>query len=223
MADVSSLLQSAADRALGREPGACGVAVLGGTFDPVHNGHVEVARAVLSRMPLAGLVVVPTLVSNFKRSRSTAPAADRLAMCALAFDDLPRCAVSDMEIRRGGVSYTADTLGRLAGLLPKSVPVSFVVGTDSLRSLPTWHRASEIGRLAQVVCVARAGEDLDGALAAVSSCGMGFRVHLIQAGVPDVSSTRVRAALLAGERADGMLPARVLSYIREHHLYREGE
>lgn len=222
MADVSRLFKTLEARAQQSDAGALGVAVLGGTFDPVHNGHVQVAHAVLARVPLAGLIVMPALVSNFKRDQLSAPAQDRLAMCELAFSAIPGCFVSDMEMRRGGVSYTADTLSRIARSLPPGVSLSFVVGTDSLASLSTWHNAALIARTAQIICVARAGEDLHEAMDSVQSSGLGFRVHLIQDSIADVSSTAVRAALRAGKRIDEMVPPSVLSYIQKHHLYSEG-
>ena len=196
------------------------VGIYGGTFSPVHNGHVAAARAFMEQMWLDILYVIPTGVTPHKDMKGDATAKDRLEMCRLAFSDVEGVIVSDLEMRREGKSYTVDTLRQLydpAGRL------FFLMGTDMLLTLDRWREPEEIFRLCYPVYIRR---EADAALDAtivekITSYRerFGKTVPRIVAPAIELSSSLVREAVAAGESIDGMVPATVADYIREKRLY----
>lgn len=200
---------------------AARLGVVGGTFDPIHRGHVLMGLAARDELGLDAVLFMPAGVPSFKRTARLAPAADRVAMARLAVAGLERCAVSRREVDRPGVTYTADTLRGLSAELPGAELV-FVMGADSLETLPLWRDAATIARLATVAVAARAGHDLAPALARLAQRAPGFRVCRLERALPDVSSTGVRAAAARGEDLAPLVGAAVTGYIRSHGLYRDG-
>ena len=196
------------------------VGIYGGTFSPVHNGHVAAAKAFMEQMWLDILYVIPTGVTPHKDMKGDATAKDRLEMCRLAFSDVEGVIVSDLEMRREGKSYTVDTLRQLydpAGRL------FFLMGTDMLLTLDRWREPEEIFRLCYPVYIRR---EADAALDAtivekITSYRerFGKTVPRIVAPAIELSSSLVREAVAAGESIDGMVPATVADYIREKRLY----
>ena len=188
--------------------GATGI--LGGTFDPVHRGHVAVAAELLSRLALAEVRMVPAFRPPH-REPPRAPALDRLAMTRLAVAGIAGLVTDDIEVRREGVSYTVDTLAQLrASGLDRLV---LLVGMDAAVEMGSWHRAQEIAGLAEVVVFNRTGTPVS------REQELPVAGQVVEVDSPDVSATRVRESLEAGGDADGMLPASVLEYIRVHGLY----
>lgn len=177
------------------------LAVFGGSFDPPHVGHVLAATWVISTQPVDGLLVVPALSHPF--GKRLAPYPHRRRMAELAFADIARVAVSDVEARMGGPSYTVDTLERLQREHP-GVTLRLVVGSDLVAQVPTWHEGHRIEQLARLLVVGRGGHE-DGTEDLV---------------MPAVSSTEVRRRAQAGEPLDGLVPRTVASYICRHALYR---
>jgi nicotinate-nucleotide adenylyltransferase len=189
--------------------GATGI--LGGTFDPVHLGHIAVAVQCLEQLELAEVRLIPAFQPPH-RPPPSAPAADRLAMTRLAVTDHPGLIVDDLEVRRGGVSYTMPTLEELrASGLDRLV---LLLGHDAAVEVSTWHRSGELGQVAETVVFTRNG-------AATPSTGgslpPGARVIDVES--PRVSATLVRRRLAAGLDVSTMLPASVLEYIRARGLY----
>ena len=133
------------------------IAMYGGAFDPVHNGHVHVMKAFMDCLRLERLLLIPTARSPHKAGERGASEEDRLAMCRLAAEGLPRVEVSDMEIRRGGKSYTVDTLYALKEAYP-GARLYLLMGADMFFTLEKWHRYREILKLATLCPVVRAGE-----------------------------------------------------------------
>jgi nicotinate-nucleotide adenylyltransferase len=194
------------------------VGVLGGTFDPIHIGHVAAASAAMECANLDRVLFVPSAQPPH-RAAALAPADDRLEMCRLAIDGEPRFEVSDVEIRRGGRSYTVDTLRELKHLQPAD-DLFLILGWDAARLLRTWRDPETVIELASVVIISRPGtqapEPADFGEAGLDSGR--FRFCGLQT-TPDVSGSEVRRAIGRGESVAGKVPARVERYIAEHRLY----
>ncbi len=197
------------------------VGIYGGTFSPVHNGHVAAAKAFMEQMWLDILYIIPTGVSPHKTMKGDANAADRLEMCRLAFADMEGVIVSDLEIKREGKSYTVDTLREL---YDPDGRLFLLMGTDMLLTLDRWREPEEIFRLCYPVYIRRENDDsLEGAIVEkITSYQQkyGKVVRRIVAPAIEISSTDVRAAVAEGFPIEGAVPKAVASYIREHDLYR---
>ncbi|HLZ94769.1 MAG TPA: nicotinate-nucleotide adenylyltransferase [Candidatus Dormibacteraeota bacterium] len=192
--------------------------ILGGTFDPVHNGHVAVAEAAADCAQLDELVFVPT-GSPPHRPPAEATPAQRLEMCKLAIAGDPRFAVSDVEVTREGPSYTVDTLLALRGANPHA-ELFLVLGWDAASQLRSWHRPDEVLALAPIVAVSRPGRAAPGE-SELKSAGLDpRRIILCARPTPAVSGSEIRRALAAGRSIGGMVPPAVERYISAHHLYR---
>ncbi len=214
-AELLELLRARAEQGSGASLG-----IMGGTFDPPHAGHLALARVARERLGLDAVLFIPAGIPSFKRDKQVTPARHRLAMLELALQDVPYAALSSMEVRREGVTYTADTLEELRGLCPEGTRLVFIMGGDSLHTLPHWDRAGRILELAEIAAVARVGCDLAQDEAQVLERYPQARIHVIcDEGVPDISSTRLRAELEGGRTAGEFLDASVLRYIRAEGLY----
>ena len=196
------------------------VGIYGGTFSPVHNGHVAAARAFMEQMWLDILYVIPTGVTPHKDMKGDATSHDRLEMCRLAFSDMEGVIVSDLEMRREGKSYTVDTLRQLYDPANR---LFFLMGTDMLLTLDHWREPEEIFRLCYPVYIRReADAELDATIIEKITSyreRFGKTVPRIVAPAIELSSSRVREAVAAGESIDDMVPAAVVRYIREKSLY----
>lgn len=203
---------------LGRMPGPATLGILGGTFDPIHRGHVAMGEAARLELGLDGVLYVPAGIPSFKRDRHLASPDDRLAMVRLAAEALPNSAVSERELRRLGITYTVDTLHELRRDCPATVRLVFIMGQDSLESFPLWRQAEQIARLCDLAVAARgpASSDPSGCRPAEV---LGAPVHWLRTRVPDISSTAVRLALASGGDVSDQLDPRVAAYIYEHGLY----
>ena len=197
------------------------VGIYGGTFSPVHNGHVAAATAFMEQMWLDILYVIPTGVTPHKDMKGNATAADRLEMCRLAFEGVEGVIVSDLEMRREGKSYTVDTLRELYD--PEG-RLFLLMGTDMLMTLDQWREPDEIFRLCYPVYVRRENDgELDQAIVekiASYQKKYGKVVRRIVTPAIELSSTDVRAAVAEGFPIEGAVPSAVAAYIREHGLYR---
>jgi nicotinate-nucleotide adenylyltransferase len=194
--------------------GATGI--LGGTFDPVHLGHVEVARQVREDLGLARVLLVPSSSPPHREAPSASPE-DRLEMARLAIAGHPGLEVDDVEVRRGGTSYAVDTLHQLKQVDPGRELV-LLLGRDAAVEFGSWHRAAEIGDLARVAVFNRAGSD--GGPIDVEAAGLPAATILLEVDSPAISATEIRDLLALGGDVSGMVPASVLEYIRDHALYR---
>ncbi|MBV9949500.1 MAG: nicotinate (nicotinamide) nucleotide adenylyltransferase [Myxococcales bacterium] len=183
------------------------VAIFGGSFNPPHVAHVLACTLVLSLEDVDALVIVPTYRHPF--AKALEPFDDRVAMCGLAMGWLPGVEVSRVEEELGGESRTLRTVQHLRAVHP-DWRLRLVIGADVLSEAPRWFGFDEIAALAPPIVLARAG------VSAPETAGGAAGVAL-----PEVSSTRIRALLAAGDLATGtrLLPRRVLDYIRERGLY----
>jgi nicotinate-nucleotide adenylyltransferase len=197
------------------------IGVLGGTFDPVHNGHLAAARVATDCARLDRVLFIPSAQPPHRRA-AVAPAEQRLEMCRLAIEGDESFEVSDIEFRRGGVSYTADTLAELKKLRPAD-DLYLILGWDAAKLFSSWHEPERIKQLASFVVVSRPGAskpDRD----QVKLAGLDpERVILCPRPTPDVSGSALREAIRAGQPVSDMLPAAVERFITAHRLYMDNQ
>lgn len=191
---------------------AARIGVFGGSFDPIHNGHLAAASAVQQAMNLDRVLFVPA--GDQWQKHISASAQDRLAMVALAIDQHPGFEVSDVDVRRSGATYTVDTLKELQSQNPDS-NLFFILGTDAAAGLQSWKSPVELLNLAEFVVVTRPGSDFSEPDFAVG------RLTRFEFDALDLSSTSMRSKLKSGNTATGEVPESVLDYIQEHNLYKE--
>lgn len=196
------------------------IGIVGGTFDPIHNGHLAVAEAARACADLDRVVLVPAAVPPH-RGPALATAEDRLAMARLAAAASEDVEVSDIELRRGGRSYTVDTLRALSAANPHA-ELHLVLGWDAARELPTWRLPEEVMALARLVVVGRPGSGLPGPDELRAAGIDPGRVILCAEPTPDVSATAIRDRVARGEPISGLVPPGVERYVAEHGLYRAG-
>tara|TARA_R110002096_G_scaffold43169_6_gene116301 strand:+ start:1546 stop:2193 length:648 start_codon:yes stop_codon:yes gene_type:complete len=199
-----------------------GTAVLGGSFNPPHRTHVTLAREALLRLPIHELRAIPSGDHPHKRGRDMAPAPDRVAMTRLAFAELPQVVVDDRELHRSGPSFTVDTMAELAAEAP-GVPLFFLIGSDNLRLLPTWHEHHRLLELATVVTFPRKGypilaSALKGLDLSPTECDS-LLGNVLDIPADDVAASDLRTRWRAGERAPAELPPAVADYIERLGLY----
>jgi nicotinate-nucleotide adenylyltransferase len=188
------------------------IGVFGGTFDPIHAGHVEAAEAVHRALDLdRTLLVVANEPWQKEGTRAVTPAEDRLAMVVAAVADRPGLEPSRLEIDRGGPSYTVDTVEELHRLYPGS-ELFLVVGADVVPDLRTWHREAALRESVVLVVVDRPG-------APRKQAPTGWQAVSVPVPPFDVSSTELRARLEAGQAVDGLVPEGVIRCIRGRNLY----
>ncbi len=215
------------------------VGILGGTFDPIHLGHLAVADAACTALELAEVILIPSNHPPHRRVEPTASGYHRFAMAALAAADRPRLVVSDMELRADNWSYTSVTLRRLHVAAFTVSQLFFITGADAFAEIATWNDYPAILDLAHFVVVSRPGhlasalpERLPTLAPRMIMCRLGERdapadpadspaIWLIDAPTPDVSSTEVRARARAGESLDGLVPPGVAAHIRRNRLYQQ--
>jgi nicotinate-nucleotide adenylyltransferase len=196
------------------------VGVFGGSFDPVHVGHLIMAGEALDRLRLDEVVFIPANRPAHKRSRSLADVRHRLAMLRLAVRGNSRFRVSAIEARRGGVSFTADTLESLKQRAADSL--YFILGEDNLAEFHTWRDPDRIARLATLVVVPRAaGEDGSRHSRAGTALRAAWRRRVVMLHPPTIgiSSTEIRRRVRGGKPVRYWVPDPVLSYMARHGLY----
>ena len=187
--------------------------VMGGTFDPVHVGHLIAASEVLHAFALDQVLFVPTGQPWQKQSYSDAE--DRYLMTVLGIASNPRFGASRMEIDRRGPTYTADTMERLRAFYGGDVALFFIAGADAVLRLPTWRKVERLAELAELVAVTRPGFEL-----ASLPGGRGLPpVHVLEMPGIAVSSSDIRARVEQGRPVDYLVPADVVGYIRSQGLY----
>ena len=191
--------------------------VFGGTFNPIHNGHLRLLQGAREALELDRVLVIPTKQPPHKRPQQLASDEDRLAMCRLAVEGLSGVEVSDLEIRRGGLSYTADTLAELRRRYPDST-LYLLVGGDMFLTIDSWHESAAIARLAVVCGMARREGELDALRAQERTLRQkGFTTQILHLPAVEVSSTAIREK--AASSGALQLPENVIQYINQHHLY----
>lgn len=194
----------------------------GGTFDPVHYGHLVLAEQCREQCDLDQVWLIPSHQSPHKTGATTSPGRARLEMLRLATAGAPDFVVSDLEIRRGGVSFTVDTLQQLHDEDP-SRELFFLIGADSLYDLPTWREPQRIAELATIVAVNRGDRPLPDAANLHATLGQSLaqRVKLVTMPGIDLSGSNIRRRVHAGRSIRFLTPRAVEMYISQHGLYRD--
>lgn len=192
--------------------------IMGGTLDPVHNGHIAVARAVCEACGLDGVMLLPAGDPPHKQHR--AEKADRWAMAQLAAGALDWMSASDLEIVRSGTTYTVDTLEELCADRP-GVEWVYIIGADTVNVLETWRRFDRVAGLCAFAAVGRPGFEAGRAHehAAQLARAFGAKIHFLDVDGPAISSTEVRNRVAENRSIAGMVPQAVEAYIREKGLY----
>ncbi len=195
------------------------LALFGGTFDPPHNGHIALCEAAAGQLGLDRVVLMPTAQPPHKLKTEVAPAADRLHMCRLLAENRPLFTVSDMEILRGGASFTVDTLRALHEQQPDA-EWYLLTGADMFLTLRTWWHFEDIAKLA-VLCTVPRGDASTERLRAYAREleAAGALCRILDMPAVDISSTEVRGRLRQGSGWESLVPAEISEYIRAHGLY----
>lgn len=204
-------------------PARAAIGLFGGTFDPVHAGHLAVMRDARQRLSLDELRILPAGDPWQKSGRAITPALHRVAMLKLAMADLPDALIDTRELHRSGPTYTIDTLNELRGELGREPALFWIIGSDAYARLHTWHRAKELPALTHFAVVQRDGGAVPGHFVSVDTArtqpaGDAVRLPI---DTPAVSSTQIRDRVACGASIRGLTPDTVCDYIQTHHLYRE--
>ena len=198
------------------------VGILGGTFDPIHIGHLEAASAARRALSLNRVLLLPSRTPPHRSTEPRASVFHRFAMAALAAAEYGMM-VSDLEVRREGPSYSALTLEALHrdGLAPDQL--FFITGSDAFADVATWYDYPRILQLANFAVVSRPGAPRPADLilhpTSLITDPAGPALFSVEADTPNVSSTEIRRRAAAGESIDGLVPSSVGGHIRRHHLY----
>jgi nicotinate-nucleotide adenylyltransferase len=190
------------------------IGVMGGTFDPIHHGHLVAASEVASLFELDEVIFVPTGQPWQKTAREVSPAEDRYLMTVVATASNPRFSVSRVDIDRGGPTYTADTLADLRTTVPDA-RLFFITGADALEQILSWRKIDELFENAHFVGVTRPGYELDGAHLPAGS------VTLVEVPAMAISSTDCRRRVAEGRPVWYLVPDGVVQYISKRKLYRD--
>jgi nicotinate-nucleotide adenylyltransferase len=191
------------------------VGIMGGTFDPVHHGHLVAASEVAARFALDEVIFVPTGQPWQKTDQAVSPAEDRYLMTVIATASNPRFSVSRVDIDRRGPTYTIDTLTDLRAEHPDA-ELFFITGADALQQILSWHKVEELFKHAHFIGVTRPGYRLNGEHLPAGA------VTLVEVPAMAISSTGCRERVAAGEPVWYLVPDGVVQYISKRHLYRTG-
>ena len=199
--------------------------ILGGSFNPVHVGHLRIAQFALDALQLDRVLLVPAGRPPHKDPRELAAVEHRLAMLRLAVADAPRLEVSEVEVHRPGVCYTIDTIDALRAQVGEGCELFFLIGADTIAELPTWHRVRDLAARCRIVPFARAEVGISEARARLAK-SVGDEAadaicdRLVRMEPVAVSSTDIRTRVAAGRSIRGLVPDAVAAYIAAEGLYR---
>lgn len=195
--------------------------IYGGTFNPIHKGHLHIVEAFRKGLGLDRVLLIPTRVPPHKAAPDLASPQDRFAMCQLAIQGQPWLELSDMEMRREGKSYTAETLEELSALYPQD-QFYLLMGEDMFLTLGRWYRPETIFSLASVCTTPRSPDGLDALRQKALEYTGQFQARCFLEHIPylPISSTQVRQAVARGEDVSGLVPQAVAAYMKERGLYR---
>jgi nicotinate-nucleotide adenylyltransferase len=197
------------------------IGVFGGTFDPPHLGHLILAAEAHAQLALDRLLWVLTPDPPHKREQSIAPLEHRLAMIKLAIAGDPQFELSNVDLARPGPHYAVDTVNILAGQNP-AAKLIYLMGGDSLRDLPTWHRPADFIAACQLIGVMRRpGDAINLPGLETQFPGLTAKVRFVEAPLIDIAAHAIRARIAGGRPFRYFLPSEVYKYIQKHNLYRQ--
>jgi nicotinate-nucleotide adenylyltransferase len=186
------------------------IGILGGTFDPIHNGHLYLARKVLAKLRLDKVLFIPTYLPPHKTDIEISPAKHRYNMVKLAIKNNKKLGISDIEIRRKGRSYSVHTLRQLRKKYGEGAEIFFITGSDSLKELEKWKDLEEILGLCKFVVVERPGFFIKRACR---------KFIILRINAKNISSTDIRTKVKTGLSVNRLVPSTVAMYIEKHSLY----
>jgi nicotinate-nucleotide adenylyltransferase len=192
------------------------IGIFGGTFDPIHRGHVAIAQTAMAHLRLDQLILIPSNTPPHRPAPQATPQ-QRLAMCQLVDESIPHTHVSDIELQRTGPSYTIDTLRTLSQPHQR---LTLILGADAALLLPQWYQADQLTSYADIAIMTRIGTSiaLDDLIARLPS--LAGHMHLIPWAGMDVSSTLIRQRCASNQPIDDLVTPAIASYIAHHGLYR---
>lgn len=197
------------------------IGVMGGTFDPVHLGHLAIAEEARTQLDMTEVVFVPAGRPYFKALAYISPPEHRVNMLNLALADRPYFKISLMEIKRPGPSYAVDTIAKMKRQLTADDEIFFIMGWDSLLTLPRWEQPERLIKLCKIVAAPRPGYPKpDVSLIEPELPGVTQRTVVMEKPLVDISSTDIRERVKNGQPIDKLVPPAVAKYIREKGLYR---
>lgn len=198
------------------------IGILGGTFNPVHNGHLAMADASIKKYGLEKVIFIPTALPPHKPSRNLVSNGDRIEMLRLVRGDQPEYEISEIELERGGKSYTVDTIRQLEAKLGAEVEIYLIIGTDNLLEIAGWREIKQLIKLCHFIVVTRPGFDLEklnGKNKYLASIILKKDLsNLLSLSLP-ISSSQIRDAARKGKDLNQWVPSGVADYIRDRGLY----
>jgi nicotinate-nucleotide adenylyltransferase len=196
------------------------IGVLGGTFDPIHLGHLKVAEEARDRLDLAEVLFVPAGQPWLKTNNVISPAEHRVEMVRLAIAGKPYFKLSTMEIERPGPTYTVDTIAELKGQLGSGDELFFILGWDNLIQLPQWREPSRLVKMCHLVAIPRVGYPTpDLASLETTVPGLSQSVTLLDEPRIDINASVIRQRVAQGLSISHLVPEPVERYIKQHRLY----
>ena len=197
------------------------IGVFGGTFDPVHYGHIHLAEQALNECKLSEVLVVPVKIQPFKQDQHPAPATERFNMAKLAFAGRDNISVSDVELKRNGISYTIDTLREIKKTRGSDTVIAFILGADSFLKIEKWKGSDELLTDYSFIIGTRPGyrrEELDSLISRLEK-SYGTDVVTIKNKQIPASSTGIKEMIKSGKSCKGIIPPDVERYIHANGLY----
>ena len=205
---------------LGQDPHATyRLGIMGGTFDPIHNGHLVAAEQAFGDLGLDVVVFMPAGRPAFELDKRVSSGEDRYAMTLLATSDNPHFLASRFEVDREGVTYTADTLELMRRMYPENVELYFITGADAIADIVRWRDADRIASCARLVGATRPGYDLDHARTTIAASPYPFDVTYLEVPALAISSSYLRDRVMGGQSLRFLTPDPVSGYIQKHGLY----
>ncbi|MEA5085341.1 MAG: nicotinate-nucleotide adenylyltransferase [Lachnospiraceae bacterium] len=197
-------------------------AILGGTFDPIHFGHISVAEAVLNQTNVEKVLLIPSGKPPHKEHEDVSDGCTRLEMARLAVEGHKNMLVSSIEIDRGGMTYTVDTVAQLKELLGDEVEFKFIMGADAIHYITTWKDYKHLLHLCSFIAVTRPGYNKNAMAKEIEKMEEHFKcdIEFIEIPPVDVSSSQIRENIGNGISINGMVPDKVEDYILKKGLYK---
>ena len=202
------------------------ICLFGGSFDPVHNGHVAMVNYAFQKKQLHKIIIIPAFRSPLKENAYSALPFQRFEMVKIAFQDIPNIEVSDFEIKKGGISYTIETIKHFKNELGNDANLYWLLGSDSVPSLPKWKNFSEIIELCRFIIIPRKGfppslvEDVKGFTPKQREF---IKNSFLDVPTVDISSTEIRKFFSQNKEPVNLIPPKVLDYIKAKNLYFGGK
>ncbi len=196
------------------------IGLLGGTFNPIHNGHLDMAYIALYEFLLGEVIFLPLGIPPHKQKEYLAPPVQRLDMIKIAVQDEKRFSVNPIEINRKGTTYTVDTLEALTKK-NKEAQFYFIIGADTLFELKTWKNFRRVIFLANFICILRPGLDEENVKQYANTVNekYGKKIYLARDRGPNISSSKIRKMAAENNLKNGLVPEKVASYLQQNHIY----